>query len=81
MPVYVQTNTTKLKKLQLLRVKGFTPGDDSGAEAMEVGREWFNRLWRNPVGTTLFYGSLLLHFLLALYALYRRRNRYGHTRS
>jgi adenylate cyclase len=42
-------------------------------EAMEAGRHWFNRLWRNPVGTTLLYGSLLLHFLLALYALYRRR--------
>ncbi|MET0527512.1 MAG: hypothetical protein ABW003_04055, partial [Microvirga sp.] len=42
-------------------------------EAMEAGRQWFNRLWRNPVGTTLLYGSLLLHFLLALYALYWRR--------
>jgi len=38
MPVYVEMNTTKHKKLQLLRVKRFTPGDDSGAEAMEVGR-------------------------------------------
>ncbi|MFC1459039.1 adenylate/guanylate cyclase domain-containing protein [Microvirga arabica] len=42
-------------------------------EAMEAGRAWFNRLWRNPVGTVLLYGSLLLHFLLALQALYRRR--------
>ncbi|MBJ6127692.1 adenylate/guanylate cyclase domain-containing protein [Microvirga splendida] len=42
-------------------------------EAMEAGRAWFNRLWRNPVGTTLLYGSLLLHFGLALQALYRRR--------
>src|SRR5829696_6079101 len=42
-------------------------------EAMEAGRAWFNRLWRNPVGTILLYGSLLLHFLLALQALYRRR--------
>lgn len=42
-------------------------------EAMEAGRRWFNVLWRNPLGTTLLYGSLLLHFLLALYALYRRR--------
>jgi adenylate cyclase len=42
-------------------------------EAMEAGRHWFNRLWRNPLSTTLLYGSLLLHFLLALYALYRRR--------
>ena len=38
MPVYVEMNTTKHKKLQLLRVKGFTPGDDSGAEELQVGR-------------------------------------------
>ncbi|HZW48176.1 MAG TPA: adenylate/guanylate cyclase domain-containing protein, partial [Microvirga sp.] len=37
------------------------------------GRGWFNLLWRNPLGTVLLYGSLLLHFLLALQALYRRR--------
>ena len=42
-------------------------------EAMEAGRAWFNRLWRNPVGTVLLYGSILVHFLLALLALYRRR--------
>jgi adenylate cyclase len=42
-------------------------------EAMETGRSWFNRLWRNPVGTVLLYGSVLTHFLLAMLALYRRR--------
>jgi adenylate cyclase len=42
-------------------------------EAMEKGRAWFNLLWRNPLGTILLYGSLLLHFLMALQALYRRR--------
>jgi len=42
-------------------------------EAMEQGRGWFNRLWRNPLGTILLYGSLLTHFLMALQALYRRR--------
>ena len=41
-------------------------------EAMEQGREWFEGLWRNPLGTILLYGSLLLHFALALEALYRR---------
>jgi adenylate cyclase len=41
--------------------------------AMEAGRYWFNVLWRNPAGTVLLYGSLLLHFVLALQALYRRR--------
>jgi adenylate cyclase len=43
-------------------------------EAMEAGRSWFLALWRNPVGTTLLYGSLLTHFSLALYALYQRRH-------
>ncbi len=42
-------------------------------EVMEEGRRWFNLLWRNPVGTTLLYLSLLLHFLLGLQAIYRRR--------
>jgi adenylate cyclase len=43
-------------------------------EAMEAGRVWFLALWRNPVGTTIFYGSLLTHFVLALYSLYQRRH-------
>ena len=37
--------------------------------AMEEGRLWFLALWRNPVGTTLLYGSLIIHFLLALWAI------------
>ena len=39
--------------------------------------EWFRRLnaslWQHPVGTVALYGSLLTHFLLALWSLYRRR--------
>ncbi len=42
-------------------------------DAMEEGRRWFNVLWRNPAGTMLLYGSLILHFALALQAIYRRR--------
>ena len=42
--------------------------------AMEAGREWFLALWRNPLSTAVFYGSLLTHFTLALYALYQRRH-------
>lgn len=42
-------------------------------DAMEGGRKWFNLLWRNPLGTLLLYSAILLHFLLALQALYRRR--------
>jgi adenylate cyclase len=43
-------------------------------EAMEWGRGWFLALWRNPVGTTALYGSLLIHFGLALWSLYQRRH-------
>src|SRR5512141_542824 len=43
-------------------------------DAMGAGRVWFLALWRNPVGTTLLYGSLLSLFSLALGALYQRRH-------
>jgi adenylate cyclase len=43
-------------------------------DAMEAGRAWFLALWRNPLSTAVFYGSLLTHFILALYALYQRRH-------
>jgi adenylate cyclase len=42
--------------------------------AMEAGRIWFLALWRNPLGTFAFYGSLLTHFTLALWALYQRHH-------
>lgn len=42
-------------------------------EAAETGRHVFLALWRNPVGTLLLYGSLLIHIALTLFALYRRR--------
>ncbi|MEQ9449784.1 MAG: adenylate/guanylate cyclase domain-containing protein, partial [Rhodospirillaceae bacterium] len=42
--------------------------------AMEEGRKWFLLLWRNPAGTALLYVSLILHILLAGYALYARRS-------
>ncbi|MGO4572943.1 adenylate/guanylate cyclase domain-containing protein [Microvirga sp. 2TAF3] len=42
-------------------------------EAMERGRQAFNLLWRNPLGTALLYGALMLHYVLALTALFRRR--------
>jgi adenylate cyclase len=43
-------------------------------DAMEAGRVWFLALWRNPLGTTALYGSLLTHFSLALWALYQRHH-------
>jgi adenylate cyclase len=42
-------------------------------DAMENGRTVFLAIWRNPVGQLFLYGSLLTHFGLAHYALYRRR--------
>ncbi|HYT57944.1 MAG TPA: adenylate/guanylate cyclase domain-containing protein [Verrucomicrobiae bacterium] len=42
--------------------------------AMEAGRAWFLALWRNPVGTTALYSSLLIHFGLALWAIYQRHH-------
>jgi adenylate cyclase len=43
-------------------------------DAMEAGRFWFLALWRNPLGTIAFYGSLLAHFFLALWAIYQRHH-------
>ena len=43
-------------------------------DRMEDGREWFLLLWRNPVGTAALYGALVIHALLAFWALYRRRH-------
>jgi len=42
-------------------------------DALEAGSEVFLAVWRNPVGTVLLYGALLLHGGLALAAIYRRR--------
>lgn len=40
---------------------------------LEAGRHWFASVWGNPVGLTVLYGAMLVHFLLALWSLYRRR--------
>ncbi len=40
---------------------------------LEAGRHWFAAVWSNPVGLTVLYGAMLVHFLLALWSLYRRR--------
>jgi adenylate cyclase len=42
-------------------------------EAAEQGRLLFLALWRNPLGTTVLYGAVLVHAALALRSLYRRR--------
>ena len=42
-------------------------------EAMEGGRRLFLALWRNPAGTMVLYGAILIHFALALWSIFRRR--------
>ncbi|AYG69415.1 MULTISPECIES: adenylate/guanylate cyclase domain-containing protein [unclassified Rhizobium] len=39
----------------------------------EHAQHWFMAVWRNPVGTVLLYGALIVHILLVLRMLYRRR--------
>ncbi len=41
--------------------------------AAEQGRLLFLALWRNPIGTMLFYGAVVVHVLLVFKALYQRR--------
>lgn len=43
-------------------------------QALEAGSDLFQWLWRNLPGTVLLYGSLLTHFGLALYSVYKRRS-------
>ena len=42
-------------------------------EAMEAGREVFLAVWRTWPATIVLYGAILLHVLMAIYALWRRR--------
>ena len=41
--------------------------------ALEAGREVFLAVWRSPIGTTLLYGSIVLHIVLVIYSIVRRR--------
>lgn len=42
-------------------------------EWLEAGRQVFLTVWRSIPGTLLFYGALILHLLLAFWAIYQRR--------
>ncbi|MEP7453772.1 adenylate/guanylate cyclase domain-containing protein [Phyllobacterium sp. SB3] len=42
-------------------------------KAAEEGRHWFLAIWRNPVGTVLFYGAAIVHVALIIRSLYLRR--------
>ena len=41
--------------------------------AAEEGRLWFTAIWRNPVGTLLLYGAVLVHITLVMRSLYLHR--------
>lgn len=41
---------------------------------LEMGRVWFVFIWQNPLGQTVLYGSLFLHFCFAVWALFSRRS-------
>lgn len=41
--------------------------------AAEEGRWWFTAIWRNPVGTLLLYGSVVVHITLVMRSLYLHR--------
>lgn len=43
-------------------------------QAMEAGRWLFVALWRNPVGSALLLGAILVHLALAFWAIYLRRH-------
>lgn len=43
-------------------------------DAMESFRQRVTAIWYNPLGGVLLFGSLLTHYLLALWSLYRRSN-------
>ncbi|MDA0261471.1 MAG: adenylate/guanylate cyclase domain-containing protein, partial [Proteobacteria bacterium] len=40
---------------------------------LETGRIIFLATWRNPVGTTLLYGAVIVHIVLVVYSIVRRR--------
>lgn len=42
-------------------------------ETAEHGKRWFSVVWMNPFSLSLFYGAVLIHVLLVLNALYKRR--------
>ena len=42
--------------------------------AMDAGRFWFLGFWRSAPGSVLFYSSLILHTVLAMYGLFNRRS-------
>ncbi len=42
--------------------------------AMDEGRKIFIAIWRNPVGTTLLYLSLISHMTLSLWGVYQRQH-------
>lgn len=42
--------------------------------AMEIARPYFMGLWNNLIGTILLISSMLVHFFMALYVVFKRRS-------
>lgn len=43
-------------------------------DALEAGRRWYAFIWHGPAGEIALYGALLIHFSLAMWAMFRRRS-------
>lgn len=43
-------------------------------EMADYARRWFLPIWRNKIGSTLLYGSFIVHIILVLGSLYMRRS-------
>ena len=43
-------------------------------QTLADGRAIFLLIWRNPVGTSVLYGAVILHLSLALWSFYQRRS-------
>jgi adenylate cyclase len=43
-------------------------------DALATGRDLFLALWRNPAISLVLYAAIIVHVLLAFYAIYRRRS-------
>ena len=46
-------------------------------QTLADGRAIFLLIWRNPVGTSVLYGAVILHLSLALWSFYQRRSLRG----
>src|SRR5450432_2171879 len=50
-------------------------------QALADGRTVFVAIWRNPVGTLLLYGAIVVHLSMAVWSFYHRRSLRGLSRT